>query len=147
MISYVIYLNKISTLFIYFFNLNKDQKCKFNPKTVGANLTGYADLKSGDENILTQAIATIGPISVAIDASEDSFQFYDFGIYSNPMCSSTDLDHGVTAVGYGTQGKRFDYYIVKNSWGEDWGMSGYILLARNEKNMCGIATQASYPIV
>jgi cathepsin L len=84
---------------------------------------------------------------VAIDASQDSFQFYESGIYSDFACSSKDLDHGVTAVGYGTQGKHADYYIVKNSWGEDWGDAGYILMARNDKNMCGIATQASYPLV
>lgn len=125
----------------------KDQKCKFNPANVGATDTGYTDITSGDENALATAIATVGPISVAIDASQDSFQFYSSGIYSDPDCSSTQLDHGVTAVGYGSQGKGQDFYIVKNSWGTSWGDSGYIMMARNTNNMCGIATMASYPLV
>ena len=125
----------------------EDGKCRFKPANVGATDTGFVDVKSGDESALATAIATIGPISVAIDASQDSFQFYSTGIYSDPNCSSTELDHGVTAVGYGTQGKGKDFYIVKNSWGTSWGDKGYILMARNKKNMCGIATAASYPTV
>lgn len=124
-----------------------DQKCKFNPATVGATDTGFVDIPSGDEDALTTAIATVGPISVAIDASQDSFQFYSDGIYSDDYCSSSQLDHGVTAVGYGSLGSGQDYYIVKNSWGTSWGNQGYILMARNKNNMCGIATASSYPLV
>jgi len=125
----------------------QDGKCKFNKATIGATCTGFTDLPSGDEDALMQAIATIGPISVAIDASQDSFQFYSSGIYSDENCSSEELDHGVTAVGYGTQGSGQDFYIVKNSWGTGWGDQGYIMMARNQDNMCGIATMASYPLV
>jgi len=123
-----------------------DQKCKFNAANVGATDTGFVDITSGSEDDLTNAIATIGPISVAIDASQDSFQFYSSGVYYEPGCSSTELDHGVTAVGYGAQGSKL-YYIVKNSWGTSWGQQGYILMSRNKKNNCGIATASSYPLV
>lgn len=71
---------------------------------------------------------------------------YQSGVYDEPACSSTQLDFAGTFVGYGTQGKS-DYYIFKNIWGTTFGEKGYMLLSRNKKNQCGVATMASYPIV
>ncbi|XP_044740641.1 procathepsin L isoform X1 [Chrysoperla carnea] len=125
----------------------EDEKCRYTAKNSGATDKGYVDLPSGDEKKLKSAVATIGPISVAIDASHESFQFYSEGIYFEKECSSEQLDHGVLVVGYGTDEDNKHYWIVKNSWGETWGDKGYIKMARNKKNNCGIATQASYPLV
>jgi len=124
----------------------RDGNCKFNRANVGATISSYADVQSKSESALQNAIANLGPISVAIDAGHSSFQLYKSGVYYEPKCSPTQLDHGVLAVGYGTDTGK-DYYIVKNSWGTDWGMQGYILMSRNKNNNCGIATRSSYPKV
>ncbi|XP_078367909.1 cathepsin L-like [Oculina patagonica] len=124
----------------------KDGRCHFKKENVGATDTGYVDIKQGSESSLQSAVATVGPISVAIDASHESFQFYHKGVYNERACSRTQLDHGVLAVGYGTSDSK-DYWLVKNSWGTSWGMQGYIMMSRNRNNQCGIATSASYPLV
>ena len=124
----------------------RDERCRFNSANVGATDTGYVDVRHDDESALQEASATIGPISVAIDASHSSFQMYSSGVYYEPSCSTTQLDHGVLVVGYGTHNGEA-YWLVKNSWGTDWGMNGYIMMSRNRQNNCGIASEASYPTV
>lgn len=119
--------------------------CRFSKNNVGAAISGAKRIIQGSEKDLQNAIATIGPVSVAIDAANYSFQLYQSGVYVEPACSSYRLDHGVLAVGYGTEDGQ-DYYIVKNSWGQRWGLGGYIKMARNHNNMCGIATMACYAI-
>jgi len=123
-----------------------DQTCAFSADNVGATDNGFTDVTSKDENALMQAVGTVGPVSVAIDASHTSFQLYSHGIYHERLCSPTRLDHGVLAVGYGTDSGT-DYWLVKNSWGTVWGDKGYIKMIRNSKNNCGIATASSFPIV
>ena len=126
-----------------------DGQCRFSLGDVsGATVTGYVSIPSSNERALMQAVAKIGPISVSIDASENSFMHYSAGIYYESLCSSShrNLDHAVLVVGYGTHNGQ-DYWLVKNSWGEDWGMEGYIMMARNKDNNCGIATEALYPTV
>lgn len=125
----------------------QDGTCQSSGKPIAATLSGYKDVTANSETALLTAIAQ-QPVSVAVEADQNVFQFYTGGVMDSTC--GTALDHGVLAVGYGTESGK-DYYKVKNSWGADWGMKGYILLARgakfNPSGQCGIQMVASYPVV
>jgi cathepsin L len=143
--QYIISNSGIDTEASYPYTATGPNQCQFNRNNVGATLSSFHDIPSGSESSLLTAVAKT-PVSVAIDASHSSFQFYSGGVYNEPACSSTQLDHGVLAIGWGVDGGQ-DFWLVKNSWGTGWGMAGYIEMTRNGGNQCGIATAASYPIV
>jgi C1A family cysteine protease len=106
----------------------------------------FFDVANGTNDDLMAAIA-IQPVSVAIEADQTGFQFYKKGVFSGDC--GVNVDHGVLAVGYGTSDEGIDYWLVKNSWGEFWGDSGFIKIAREsatvEEGTCGILTHASRP--
>jgi len=132
--------------YVSIFGNSHFQDCAAGDEPYAATLSSYVDVDQGDEDALKQAVATIGPVSVAIDASQSSFMSYTSGVYYDAGCSSTELDHGVLVVGYGTEDGEA-YWLVKNSWKSSWGEDGYIKMSRNRDNNCGIASQASYPVV
>merc|ERR1711939_1297792 len=122
----------------------RDGTCKSSYTTAipEGGVTGYKDISS--ESALLDAVGNTGPISVAIEADQMSFQMYSGGVLTGNC--GTNLDHGVLAVGYGTSSGT-DYWKVKNSWGASWGMNGYVLIERGV-NKCGIADgPPSYPTV
>merc|ERR1712153_179859 len=109
-------------------------------------VTSFKDVASNSQSQLAAAVAE-GPVSVAIEADQSGFQFYKSGIFSGTC--GTQLDHGVLAVGYGTDGGK-DYWKVKNSWGSTFGEAGYIRLLRGKSGAgeCGLLSgPPSYPVV
>ncbi|KFQ37348.1 Cathepsin S, partial [Merops nubicus] len=118
--------------------------CQYNASTRAATCSKYVELPFGDEEALKDAVANVGPVSVAIDATQPTFFLYRSGVYDDPKCSQ-EVNHAVVVIGYGTLQEK-DYWLVKNSWGLSFGDQGYIRMARNHANHCGIASYASYPL-
>ncbi|EEF47602.1 vignain-like [Ricinus communis] len=125
----------------------KDGYCdsaKMNTPMV--TIDGYEMVPENDEHALMQAVAN-QPVSIAIDAGGQDFQFYSEGVYTGDC--GTELNHGVALVGYGATQDGTKYWIVKNSWGSEWGENGFIRMQREndvEEGLCGITLEASYPI-
>ncbi|RLN09702.1 ervatamin-B-like [Panicum miliaceum] len=113
-----------------------------------ARIRGSQAMQRNNEAALERVMAE-QPVTVAIDASSHNFQFYNSGVFSGPC--STNLNHAVTAVGYGAEpGGGRKYWIVKNWWGKSWGKEGYVRMERRvraSEGTCGIALAPSYPVM
>jgi len=132
--------NGLCTEAAYPYTAKSSTQCKASSCSASPNskIQGYTDVRSTEDNL--GAAVDGQPVSIAIEADQSGFQLYKSGVFCG-VCG-TNLDHGVLAVGYGTDGQ--DYWKVKNSWGTSWGEQGYIRMCRN-KNECGIANEPSYP--
>lgn len=121
--------------------VGKQTRCRFDRNKTVISAVEPIVVEGKNEELMKKLVAVYGPITVAIHASERSFMFYKSGVYYNPRCphGDRDLDHAVLIVGYGTDAKGGDFWIVKNSWSEKYGEKGYVRMARNRNNHCGIA--------
>ena len=109
-------------------------------------VSSYTDVTKNDAAQLKAALDK-QPVSVAIEADKTAFQMYTSGVITGTDCG-TNLDHGVLAVGYGTEDGT-EYFLVKNSWGASWGDAGYVKLgveSTDKQGVCGILSgPPSYP--
>ncbi|CAL1413889.1 unnamed protein product [Linum trigynum] len=124
----------------------KNGLCKFSAQNIGVQVLNSVNITLGAEDELKQAVGLVRPVSVAFQVI-NSFRLYKDGVFTSDSCGSTSMDvnHAVLAVGYGVE-DGVPYWLIKNSWGADWGDNGYFKMEMG-KNMCGVATCASYPIV
>lgn len=136
----------------------------------GTKTQSYVSVTPKSDSALMTAL-NVGQVSISIEADQKSFQFYNSGIYndyegcnSNSKTKGADslpnIDHAVVLSGYGTENGH-DYYILRNSWGTEWGdingktngvsNAGYMLIARGSQygpwGMCGLLNQPEYPVV
>uniref|UniRef100_UPI0037E7795A cathepsin S, ortholog 1 n=1 Tax=Semicossyphus pulcher TaxID=241346 RepID=UPI0037E7795A len=123
---------------------HKNGKCRYSVTGKAGYCSDFHILPRGDEKTLQAVVASVGPVAVAVNAMLKSFHFYRGGLYNVPNCNPRFINHAVLVVGYGTDGGQ-DFWLVKNSWGTAWGEGGFIRIARNKNNLCGIASFAIYP--
>nr|QCU55012.1 3,4-methylenedioxy cinnamic acid hydratase/lyase [Piper nigrum] len=120
--------------------------CGYKIENIGVKVAESVNITEGAEDELKHAVALVRPVSIAFQVVHD-FRSYKGGVYTSQECGSApmDVNHAVLAVGYGVE-NGVPYWLVKNSWGNDWGVDGYFKIELG-KNMCGVATCASYPIL
>ncbi len=125
----------------------KNEYCKTCSSPV--KFSGCKIVEENNQLALKEAVAMYGPISVGIQANQSIFRNYKGGIIQDRSCGS-NIDHGVLVVGYG-EDNGIKYWLVKNSWGEEWGENGYVRImredSRNAIGICGIASSVSFPYI
>merc|ERR1712127_96451 len=98
-----------------------------------------------DEDQLMAAVYHHGAVTIVVDSGGIDWQLYQGGIAHPRDCSSEVLNHAVLLVGYGTEESTGeDYWIIRNSWGSWWGEGGYMKLAKNSANLCGVASMGNF---
>ncbi|KAL6955902.1 cathepsin L [Sarracenia purpurea var. burkii] len=123
----------------------KKGECRYLPKERGAYISSVKLIRFADENALKHAVATMGPVSITVELF-DSLKDYTTGVLYTPECVSFNAPKRLPMliVGYGTQDGK-DYWLAKAALGEEWGEKGYVKMARNRENNCGIANWGYYP--
>uniref|UniRef100_A0ACD6AHH6 Uncharacterized protein n=1 Tax=Avena sativa TaxID=4498 RepID=A0ACD6AHH6_AVESA len=124
--------------------------CRASGKPIAATIRGFQDVPPRNETALMLAVAH-QPVSVGLDGGNKVMTYFSgTGIYgaAGEPCT-TDLNHAMTIVGYGTDEHGTKYWLMKNSWGSGWGDNGYLKIARDvvsNTGLCGLTLQASYPV-
>jgi len=119
--------------------------CKYNAANGVISVASYVNIAKNDPDAHLEALQS-GPISIAIAASSSTMQFYKKGVITSTGCG-TNVNHAVNMVGYGTDsatGKP--YWLLRNSWGANWGEQGYFKILRSSSSgpgICGILQMSS----
>ncbi|KAK4368580.1 hypothetical protein RND71_012372 [Anisodus tanguticus] len=112
----------------------KNGVCQFSQANVSVKVVDSVNITLGAEDELKYAVALVRPVSISFEVIKD-FKQYKSGVYTSTECGNTPMDviHAVLAVGYGVE-NDVPYWLIKNSWGADWGDNGYFKMEMG-KNM------------
>ncbi len=142
--------------------------CRSHVATAGGTIRNYTyvnqpcdlpwdDCDDQDEDAMVAYVGSTGPLAVCVNA-HNGWQHYTGGVLSPRQCGGHDfgsMDHCVQLIGYAgydaTQGAKASgaagaYWIVRNSWADDWGLGGIIHLAMGA-NTCGVANVPSHAVL
>ncbi|XP_027348004.1 zingipain-2-like [Abrus precatorius] len=119
--------------------------CNANKVPIKASINGYGQVEQSEQGLLCATVKQ--PISICLNATD--FQLYKSGIFDGHQCTSSSkyTNHCVLVVGYDSENGE-DFWMVKNSWGTEWGINGYIWIKRNSGlpyGVCGMNAWAYYP--
>eukprot|EP01107_Rhizomastix_libera_P017571 TRINITY_DN852_c0_g2_i1.p1 TRINITY_DN852_c0_g2~~TRINITY_DN852_c0_g2_i1.p1 ORF type:complete len:367 (+),score=64.92 TRINITY_DN852_c0_g2_i1:36-1103(+) len=134
--------NGLTTLKKYPF-IGKEGTCSYTESMSQVTIKDFVAIDN-DEGEMQKYVANSGPISACLYVNSN-FQYYKSGVFDDAGCPTNTINHAITVVGYGTENGK-DFWIIKNSWGDDWGEDGFIRIARG-KNMCGIKNQSATAVL
>jgi len=130
-------LNGLASEWTYPYNSYNGDNFNCSDKIVPvAKLSSYVVLPTNELDPVLKAVAEEGPLAVSVDASQ--WFLYESGVFDGCNQVNPDIDHAVQLVGYGSDAKMGDYWLVRNSWSPFWGENGYIRLKRTSDVRCGI---------
>ncbi|UYV61086.1 hypothetical protein LAZ67_1003336 [Cordylochernes scorpioides] len=147
--SYIRRVGGIESEEDYPYEARYHQHCNFRKKKVVVTVKAFRNMPSTDELALQKALVKYGPIAISIQATKH-LKYYSSGVLDDTTCKNANspiaLNHAVLLVGYGTENGK-DYWLIKNSWGPEYGEDGYVKMVRGQDNRCGVATDALVPII
>lgn len=135
-----------SDKYIRAYTANDSLPCNYKASSAAVKIEAYYWPQGINENYIKNLLSSFGPLIVTLDASLPTFLHYKSGVYKDPECSSSKVNHAMLLCGYDRDPIFGDYWLIKNSYGPNWGEAGYFRLERG-KNRCGMTVYVLYATV